>query len=82
MSDFGWMVDAKCRDSDPALFDADDPTPAALLCAGCGVRVECGLFHTQPINVTDYIERVSGETLDEPEDLVYPSQVKAMGIVL
>lgn len=79
-----WQLRAKCsiEKMDPELFDADNPEPAQLLCSGCLVMSECSEWHMQPINVSSYVERISGGSPDSVDDVVYPSGVKAAGRVL
>lgn len=79
-----WVLDAKCvrEKIDPEVFDSREPTPALLICGGCPVRAECAEFHSQPINVSEYVERFAGWCPDEEDDVVMPSGVKAAGINL
>lgn len=82
--DPSFMLRAKCvtEKMDPELFDADNPEPALLLCAGCPVQQECAAWHTKPINVSEYVERIAGVCRDESDDVVIVSGVKAAGLNL
>ncbi len=82
--DSTWMLQAKCARErmDPRLFDADDPTPAMILCGGCPVQSACAEWHLQPINISGYVERLGGSCPDDVDDIVYVSGVKAAGMVI
>lgn len=54
--------------------------PAPIACSGCTVEAECAQHHLRPINVTEFIERLTGERLDDGDDVVPVSCVKCAGL--
>lgn len=83
--DPSWMLSAKCatQKMDPRLFDADNPEPAAILCAGCKTMRECAEWYSQPIDISGVVEQFNdGYSPDLETDLVMPSGVKAAGVNL
>lgn len=74
------MLESKCRHLPSDKFDSDDPSPAEVLCAGCPVKVECANHALKPINITAFIEQLTGVRLDEEDDVVPVSGVKMAGV--
>lgn len=82
MADSSFMLQAKCATMVPSLFDGDHPANPKILCAGCPVMAECARWHMEPINMSEYVVRFSGYCPDEVDDVVWPSGVKAAGMIL
>lgn len=74
-----WQLDAKCRGMNPTYFEVDN-VPGGKKCAGCLVQTECAQFALQPINVSEYIERLTGVPDPEGVDIVEVSGVTMAGI--
>lgn len=75
-----WMLDGKCRHGNPNHWISDNPIPAEVLCSGCPVVSECAEHALTPINITDFIEHLTGVRLDEEPDIVSVSGVKLAGV--
>lgn len=77
-----WMLESKCRHENPGKYDSDNAEPAELSCAGCPVKTECAQQALKPINVTAFIQHLTGVRLDEDDDWVPVSGVKMAGVRL
>ena len=77
-----WMLESKCRHQPPTKYDSEDSSPAEIVCAGCPVKPECAQQALKPINITDFIEHLTGVRLDEEDDVVPVSGVKMAGVKL
>lgn len=74
-----WRFAAKCRGTDPSIFD-EGGREAEQMCNQCTVQAECAADALQPINVSSILRNVLDTELDEPEDVVYQSGVYRAGV--
>ena len=77
-----WMLAAKCRGSNPAMFDSESILPATVICAGCPVQVDCARWYSEPVSVSAFIEQLGFECPDDEDDVVFLTQIKAAGVDL